>query len=137
MSKARFEFRWEDQFNLALDPVTARAFHDETLPAEREARALLLDVRAEVLLDEDHAAPAGRGARGDGGESAGVPGGRSEIYVREGAEDCLGSHGGAERSWSRGEVGRPDSRPGVAPGSIGLQGYHGLLNSRLPQETWQ
>ena len=34
LSKARFEFRWEDQFNLALDPQTARAFHDETLPAE-------------------------------------------------------------------------------------------------------
>jgi phosphomethylpyrimidine synthase len=34
LSKARFEFRWEDQFNLALDPDTARAFHDETLPAE-------------------------------------------------------------------------------------------------------
>jgi len=34
MSKARFEFRWEDQFNLSLDPDTARAFHDETLPAD-------------------------------------------------------------------------------------------------------
>ena len=34
LSKARFEFRWEDQFNLALDPDTARSFHDETLPAE-------------------------------------------------------------------------------------------------------
>ncbi|ELF8849867.1 phosphomethylpyrimidine synthase ThiC [Salmonella enterica] len=34
MSKARFEFRWEDQFNLALDPFTARAWHDETLPQE-------------------------------------------------------------------------------------------------------
>src|SRR5215468_10867561 len=34
LSKARFEFRWQDQFNLALDPGTARAFHDETLPAE-------------------------------------------------------------------------------------------------------
>lgn len=34
MSKARFEFRWEDQFNLALDPETARAYHDETLPQE-------------------------------------------------------------------------------------------------------
>ncbi len=34
LSKARFEFRWGDQFNLALDPDTARAFHDETLPAE-------------------------------------------------------------------------------------------------------
>ena len=34
ISKARFDFRWEDQFNLALDPVTALEFHDETLPAE-------------------------------------------------------------------------------------------------------
>ncbi|EHR63369.1 phosphomethylpyrimidine synthase ThiC [Saccharomonospora cyanea] len=34
LSKARFEFRWNDQFNLSLDPDTARAFHDETLPAE-------------------------------------------------------------------------------------------------------
>ncbi|MFE2750922.1 phosphomethylpyrimidine synthase ThiC [Actinosynnema sp. NPDC059335] len=33
LSKARFEFRWEDQFNLSLDPDTARSFHDETLPA--------------------------------------------------------------------------------------------------------
>jgi phosphomethylpyrimidine synthase len=33
LSKARFEFRWEDQFDLSLDPDTARAFHDETLPA--------------------------------------------------------------------------------------------------------
>ncbi|NMH59852.1 phosphomethylpyrimidine synthase ThiC [Alteromonas ponticola] len=34
MSKARFEFRWEDQFNLALDPHTARSYHDQTLPQE-------------------------------------------------------------------------------------------------------
>ncbi len=34
LSKARFEFRWDDQFNLSLDPVTARAFHDQTLPAD-------------------------------------------------------------------------------------------------------
>jgi len=34
LSKARFEFRWEDQFDLSLDPETARAFHDETLPQE-------------------------------------------------------------------------------------------------------
>ncbi|MFB4293644.1 phosphomethylpyrimidine synthase ThiC [Nonomuraea sp. ATR24] len=34
LSDARFEFRWEDQFDLSLDPATARAFHDETLPAE-------------------------------------------------------------------------------------------------------
>ena len=34
LSKARFEFRWEDQFNLALDPETAKSYHDETLPAD-------------------------------------------------------------------------------------------------------
>ena len=34
LSKARFEFRWDDQFNLALDPDTARSFHDETLPKQ-------------------------------------------------------------------------------------------------------
>ena len=34
LSKARFEFRWQDQFNLSLDPETAKDFHDETLPAE-------------------------------------------------------------------------------------------------------
>ena len=57
LSKARFEFRWEDQFNLSLDPVTARAYHDETLPGRRrQARALLLDVRPEVLQHGDHAA---------------------------------------------------------------------------------
>ena len=34
LSKARFEFRWDDQFNLALDPDTARSYHDETLPKQ-------------------------------------------------------------------------------------------------------
>jgi phosphomethylpyrimidine synthase len=34
LSRARFEFRWRDQFNLSLDPDTAEAFHDQTLPAE-------------------------------------------------------------------------------------------------------
>jgi phosphomethylpyrimidine synthase len=39
MSRARFEFRWQDQFNLALDPETARAYHDETLPKEAHKTA--------------------------------------------------------------------------------------------------
>ena len=55
ISKARFEFRWEDQFNLSLDPETAREFHDETLPQEGAKTAhILLDVRPALLLDEDH-----------------------------------------------------------------------------------
>lgn len=39
LSKARFEFRWRDQFNLSLDPFTAEKYHDETLPAEPAKRA--------------------------------------------------------------------------------------------------
>jgi len=39
LSKARFEFRWNDQFNLSLDPVTARAFHDETLDSDASKSA--------------------------------------------------------------------------------------------------
>lgn len=39
LSKARFEFRWNDQFNLALDPDTAREFHDETLPSDNAKEA--------------------------------------------------------------------------------------------------
>ncbi|WP_370543742.1 phosphomethylpyrimidine synthase ThiC [Hyphobacterium sp. CCMP332] len=54
--KARFEFRWEDQFNLGLDPDTARKYHDETLPKGiRQDRPLLLHVRTQILLYEDHA----------------------------------------------------------------------------------
>ena len=39
ISRARFEFRWEDQFNLGLDPDTARLFHDETLPKDAHKTA--------------------------------------------------------------------------------------------------
>jgi phosphomethylpyrimidine synthase len=39
VSRARFEFRWEDQFNLGLDPETARKFHDATLPKEAHKTA--------------------------------------------------------------------------------------------------
>jgi phosphomethylpyrimidine synthase len=39
ISKARFEFRWEDQFNLGLDPDTAREYHDETLPKDSSKTA--------------------------------------------------------------------------------------------------
>ena len=42
LSKARFEFRWKDQFDLSLDPDTARDFHDETLPEGAQGRPFLL-----------------------------------------------------------------------------------------------
>ena len=66
LSRARFEFRWEDQFNLALDPETAREYHDETLPAPAAKTAHFCSMcGAAVLLDEDHRgrAPLRRGAR--------------------------------------------------------------------------
>jgi phosphomethylpyrimidine synthase len=68
LSRARFDFRWEDQFNLALDPDTARAFHDETLPKDAHKVAhfcsmcgpkfcsmkITQDLRAEVLAMGDN-----------------------------------------------------------------------------------
>ena len=86
LSKARFEFRWEDQFNLSLDPVTAREFHDETLPQEGAKTAhfcsmcgphfcsmkITEDVRkyaAEQGIAEEEALE-----EGDGGEVEGVRG---------------------------------------------------------------
>jgi phosphomethylpyrimidine synthase len=82
MSRARFEFRWEDQFCLSLDPRTAREFHDETLPAPAAKSAhfcsmcgphfcsmkITEDVRkyaAEQGLNEDEAIEAGMKAKSD------------------------------------------------------------------------
>jgi len=54
LSKARFEFDWNQQFALSLDPETARKMHDETLPQEvLQEREVLFDVRAEVLLNAE------------------------------------------------------------------------------------
>ncbi len=90
--KARFEFRWEDQFNLALDPETAREFHDETLPQEgAQGGALLLHVRAEVLLHEDHPGRARlrQGAQGIKDVEVALEEGmkeKAEEFKRQGAE---------------------------------------------------
>jgi len=55
LSMARFEFRWEDQFNLSLDPDTARDLHDETLPKESAKQAhFLFDVWSKILFDADY-----------------------------------------------------------------------------------
>lgn len=58
LSRARFEFRWYDQFHLSLDPVTARTFHDATLPQEpakvQQASFLVPSLSAQKLL---HQAP--------------------------------------------------------------------------------
>jgi phosphomethylpyrimidine synthase len=93
LSKARFEFRWRDQFNLSLDPVTARAFHDQTLPAEgaklahfcsmcgpkfcsMEITQQVRDYAAERGLDVGQAVDAGMDEKAQEFAAAG------EIYVR-------------------------------------------------------
>jgi len=94
ISKARFEFRWQDQFNLSLDPDTAREFHDETLPQEGAKTAhfcsmcgphfcsmkITEDVRkfaAEQKLSEDEALRAGMEQKSKEFAEAG-----SEIYSK-------------------------------------------------------
>ena len=94
LSKARFEFRWEDQFNLSLDPETARDFHDETLPQEGAKTAhfcsmcgphfcsmkITQDVRdfaAKIGLDEQAALEAGMAEKADEFKHVGA-----EIYVK-------------------------------------------------------
>ena len=53
LSFARYKFDWEKQFELSLDPETARSMHDETLPGDDTTRSrVLLHVRTEILLDE-------------------------------------------------------------------------------------
>ena len=101
MSKARFEFRWEDQFNLSLDPDTARQFHDETLPEGRaQAGPLLLDVRPEVLLDEDQRRTCADYAREHGLATGGRrPRGRHEARRRRSS-----GAGGGEVYVAAGEV---------------------------------
>ena len=54
LSQARFDFRWQDQFNLGLDPRRPRNTTTKPCPGLGQGGAFLLDVRAQVLLDEDH-----------------------------------------------------------------------------------
>jgi phosphomethylpyrimidine synthase len=94
LSKARFEFRWEDQFNLSLDPETAREFHDETLPQEGAKQAhfcsmcgphfcsmkITQDVRdfaAKQGIDEQAALEAGMREKAEEFKKVGA-----EIYVK-------------------------------------------------------
>ena len=93
LSKARFEFRWEDQFNLSLDPETAYKYHDATLPAQAAKGAhfcsmcgpsfcsmkITQDVRdyaAQQKIDEDQAIQRGLQEKSEEFRKAG-----SEIYL--------------------------------------------------------
>jgi phosphomethylpyrimidine synthase len=93
ISRARFDFRWEDQFNLSLDPDTARSFHDETLPKDAHKVAhfcsmcgpkfcsmkITQDLRAEV--QEMEAARLAEAEAGMRAKSAEFLAGGGRLYV--------------------------------------------------------
>jgi phosphomethylpyrimidine synthase len=90
LSKARFEFRWRDQFNLGLDPVTARAFHDETLPQEGAKSAHFCSMCGpqfcSMKITEDvRKYAAEQGVREEEALQAGMEQ-KSKEFVRKGAE---------------------------------------------------
>jgi phosphomethylpyrimidine synthase len=114
LSAARFEFRWEDQFNLSLDPDTAREFHDETLPAQGAKVAhfcsmcgphfcsmkITQDVReyaAQLGMDEQAALAAGMKEKAEEFKKSGAqiyqevgssgPGGGAAVTMRAAAKD--------------------------------------------------
>jgi phosphomethylpyrimidine synthase len=90
LSRARFEFRWEDQFELGLDPPTARAFHDETLPAEGAKTAHFCSMCGPQfcsmkITEEVRAYAAAKGLDERAALAAGMQEKRSE-FVRSGSE---------------------------------------------------
>ena len=84
LSRARFEFRWEDQFNLALDPVTARAYHDETLPAEGAKLAHFCSMCGPKFCSMKITEDIRRAAAGMAEKSAEFRAQGSALYVRQG-----------------------------------------------------
>jgi phosphomethylpyrimidine synthase len=98
LSKARFEFRWRDQFNLSLDPETARDFHDETLPAEPAKDAHFCSMCGphfcSMKLTQDVRDMTEREA-GMAAKSAEFRDGGGELYVPKAPEPELGELEGA------------------------------------------
>ena len=65
VSRARFDFRWQDQFNLGLDPDTARAFHDKTLPKDAHKVAHFCSMCGPQFCSMKITQDSARGGRGD------------------------------------------------------------------------
>ncbi len=90
VSRARFEFRWQDQFNLSLDPDTARSFHDETLPKEAHKVAHFCSMCGpkfcSMRITQDLRADAERMA-GMAAKSAEFAAGGGALYVPDAAAD--------------------------------------------------
>ena len=115
LSDARFEFRWEDQFNLALDPDTAREFHDETLPAEPAKTAHFCSMCGpkfcSMKISQDIRARARRRTRRPTRSRRGMA--EKSEGVRGGGQPGLSADGGIRETSQRGGPGRA-SWPGAA-----------------------
>jgi phosphomethylpyrimidine synthase len=89
LSKARFEFRWEDQFNLSLDPERAREFHDETLPADGAKTAHFCSMCGpkfcSMKISEEIRATYGEGAQAGEGVESGMAE-KSREFIESGGE---------------------------------------------------
>ena len=139
ISDARFDFRWEDQFNLSLDPDTARSYHDETLPKEAHKVAHFCSMcgpkfcSMKITQDvRDYAATLNEarrraGAGDDAGRSRGGAGrhGRDERQVprdgRAGVRRC-GAGEEEQRGAEVGGLARRTRHPGGRPAAIRDQG---------------
>ncbi|MGB0894588.1 MAG: phosphomethylpyrimidine synthase ThiC [Parashewanella sp.] len=125
LSKARFEFRWEDQYNLGLDPDTARAYHDETLPQESAKVAHFCSMcgpkfcSMKITQDvRDYAAALEKGAIA---ENVGV--GSHEMYLQ------------GEIKQSEVEIIAGMNEKSAEFRAAGSQVYHALEKTALEQET--
>ena len=109
LSRARFDFRWEDQFNLALDPVTARAFHDETLPAAGAKLAHFCSMCGPKFCSMKITQDVREYAEAMERKAAEFREGGGEIYVGAGAV------GGRGRRGARAQGQRRNGVPGALP----------------------
>ena len=106
LSRARFEFRWRDQFNLSPRPGDGGEIpRPDPAGRGRQARAFLLDVRPEILLDEDHPGDPRRGAEGHGRDVGALPGRWRRDLRRP------GTRGGITRKKRRGRGGDTSRTP--------------------------
>ena len=102
MSKARFEFRWRDQFALALDPETAQAYHDETLPADGAKVAHFCSMCGPKFCSMKISQEVRDAARGS-----------NDTLSHRGNPRRDGEEGGRVQAGRRGDL-RPQARGGVA-----------------------
>ena len=133
LSRARFEFRWEDQFNLSLDPETARSMHDETLPKEAHKVAHFCSMCGPKFCSMRISHDIRAEAQKEGMEKNGreIPGKRRALH----AIGCIPLKRDASSPDPDGFGIRPPAIPTPGPSS-GLVGTN-MLKGLLPQDVGQ